>query len=88
MSNVLQFRTNAEYSAKLFVVKTIYGDFRIAGTLCGSIDVALPQGPTLALTVDEVALLISALTGSREDVLSLSAPEIDTRIIEAETNEQ
>jgi hypothetical protein len=81
MSNVVQFKPN-EYSAELFIVKTIYGDFRIAGTLCGNIDVSTPQGPTFALTVDEMTLLISALISSKEDVLSSSSPLSDSRIID------
>ncbi len=78
MSNVVQL--HEEYDAKLFTVGTVYGDFKIAGTLCGAVDVALPIGKTLTLTSDEVAALIVALSASRQDVLANSRPFTDPRL--------
>lgn len=86
ISNILKFKSNNDYCAKLFIVKTVYGDFKIAGTLCGNIDVALPHSSTLALTIEEVDLLVSALVGSREDVRSSASPS-DSRIIKEQYNE-
>ena len=68
-----------EYDAKLFTVDTVYGEFKIAGTLCGAIDVALPIRKTL--TPDEAQLLIIALSNSRDDVLRNSRPFDDPRLI-------
>lgn len=70
-----------EYDAKLFTVDTVYGEFKIAGTLCGAIDVALPIGKTLTLTPDEAQALIIALTNARDDVLQNSRPFDDPRLI-------
>ena len=79
MNNVVKL--HEEYNAKLFTVDTIYGEFKIAGTLCGAIDLALPTGNTLALTPDEVAAIISALSAARHDVLENSRPFTDLRLI-------
>ena len=81
MGEVVNLRE--EYVAKPFKVDTIYGEFNIAGTLCGCIDVALPVGKTLTLTPDEAQSLITALTNSREDVLTNSRSLTDHRLYEA-----
>ena len=79
MGEVVNLRE--EYEAKLFVVDTVYGEFKIAGTLCGAIDIALPIGKTMTLTPNEVRSLIIALTNSRDDVLQNSRPFSDPRLI-------
>ena len=74
-------RARRSYNARPFVVHTIYGTFHVSGTLCGHIDVAIPQGGTLCLTPDEAASLIDALTHSRADVLANSRPFDDPRLV-------
>lgn len=81
MGNVVEFRPK-EYTAKPFTAATIYGEFKISGTLCGSIDLAIPQSVTLAITPDEALSIIRALTAAREDVLENSRPFDDPRIID------
>ena len=79
----IQLDSRRWYRAKPFRAGTVYGDFRVSGTLCGHIDVAVPQGNTLALTPDEADALIRALTDARRDVLANSDPFNDPRIVEA-----
>jgi hypothetical protein len=68
------------YRAKPFRAETIYGTFHVSGTLCGHVDVAVPQGKTLALSPDEVDALILALRLARSDVLQNSRPFDDPRL--------
>ena len=56
------------YSAKLFTVECQHGDFKIAGTLDGFIDLAIPQGKTLQLTPEEARTLAAQLQSSVEDI--------------------
>jgi hypothetical protein len=70
------------YEARSFRVETEYGPFLISGTLCGHVDVAVPQGRTLALSPDEVQALTLALESSREDVLASSSPSDDPRLFD------
>ncbi|HEY3620711.1 MAG TPA: hypothetical protein VGK96_28240 [Candidatus Sulfotelmatobacter sp.] len=52
------------YSAKSFVA----GCFQVSGTLDGYIDLAIPEGGTYVLDIDEVKVLRDALTGALDDV--------------------
>jgi hypothetical protein len=81
MGDVIQLRPRS-YTAKPFRAETVYGVFHVSGTLCGHIDVALPQGKTLALSPNEVLALVQALQGAREDVVNNSRPFDDPRLIE------
>jgi hypothetical protein len=77
MANIFQFPSRPEYEAKAFHA----AGWTIAGTLCGNVDVAMPDG-TYCMTPDEVQTLIVALTNARADVLANSAPLHDPRIYE------
>lgn len=52
------------YTAKLFEA----AGFKTAGTLDGYVDLAVPQGGTYQLTLDEALLLIAALHGVVSDI--------------------
>lgn len=71
-----------EYTAKSFEVTTIFGNFKISGTLCGAVDFATPQSGTYTFTVEELDCLIDALSKSRKDVVENSKPFDDPRLID------
>lgn len=81
MGDVIQLK-KLPYRAKAFKAETVYGAFQVSGTLCGHIDVAVPQGKTLALSPDEVLALLQALQGARKDVLENSRPFDDPRLVD------
>jgi hypothetical protein len=81
MGEIIQLRRKL-YDAKFFSTNTVDGCFAVAGTLCGCIDFAVPQGKTYSLTPDEALTLINMLRQSRHDVLENSDPYGDPRIVE------
>lgn len=75
-------KTAIVYSAKLFSVPTVYGSFRVAGTICGNIDIAVPQGHTLCLSQEEAVALARALMKAKDDVFLHSRPDGDPRLVD------
>lgn len=73
---VIPFRR--QYEAKMFQAV----GWKVAGTLCGNVDVATPESGTYCMSPDEIQALIAALTNARADVLSNSEPYSDPRIYE------
>jgi hypothetical protein len=73
------------FRAKLFEV--VYGKskFAIAGTLDGFIDLALPQGGTYPLTIDEASALAQALNGSVVDLKKNCLYDKDALLIKNDT---
>jgi hypothetical protein len=64
--SILRFERKT-YTAKLFGVP-IGDGFKLAGTLDGFIDFAVPERGTYQLTLDEARAMVAALTGAIEDV--------------------
>lgn len=56
------------YCAKLFEVACDGGVFRIAGTLDGAVDLALPEGGTYVLAMETAQRLASALLDVTDDI--------------------
>lgn len=81
--NVVQFPS--PYTAKAFSVAVGNGRFKLSGTLCGCIDMAVPGGPTFVLTSDEAFALAQALLASRHDVLENSSPNHDPRLYDPQS---
>ena len=55
------------YEARLFRASTLPGEFQVAGTLCGQVDLACPglgegtRGLTYSLLLEEILVVIAAL---------------------------
>jgi hypothetical protein len=62
-TNVLRFPPRT-YSAKLFQAV----GFKVAGTLDGFIDFAVPGGKTFQLSIEEAHDMVSALNGAVADI--------------------
>lgn len=82
---VVAFPTRAreEYVAAVFKS----GQFTVAGTLCGCVDVhnaEVPAGgrPVWTLTIPELDGLRTALRRARDDVVESSRPFTDPRIVD------
>jgi len=66
MKNIIEMPPRT-YRAKLFEVRWENTSFRIAGTLDGYVDLAVPNG-TYPLSVEEAENLAAALIGAIADV--------------------
>ena len=78
--SMLQF-PNRTYEAKAFTAPFETDCFQLSGTLDGLIDLAVPNGGTYPLSVDEAKLLVVALNGAIADVQENCLYERDARLI-------
>ena len=84
-SNVLPFRQKLYEAKQFWVFVGESGEqFKMSGTLCGCIDLAVPNGPTFCLTPDEATMLAQALLEATKDVVNNSDPNNDPRLYDAE----
>lgn len=70
------------YKAKLFEVLIGISSFKLAGTLDGFIDFAIPDVGTYPLSLDEARLLVAALTGAISDIEANCLYERDCLLVD------
>ena len=80
MSEVLKF-PSPTYRAKSFTSPFENEEFQLSGTLDGFIDLAVPNGGTYPLSVEEAKLLVAALSGAIADVQANCLYERDALLV-------